>query len=48
MLIAPAKAKVAAMGVPGQVRAIDQAQSEGLYSLTCTGRSCDGQVVDFG
>ena len=47
MLIAPAKAKVAAMGVPGQVRTIDQAQSEGFYSLTCTGRSCDGQVVEL-
>lgn len=47
MLIAPAEANVAAMGVPGQVRSVDAAQSKGPYALTCTGRSCDGQVVEM-
>jgi hypothetical protein len=46
-LIAPAGAVVAGLGIPGQVRAIDRRGAKGPYSLTCTGRSCDGQVVEL-
>ena len=46
-LIAPPTAKVAALGIPGQVRRITGAQSGSPYTLTCTGRSCDGQVVEL-
>jgi hypothetical protein len=46
-LIAPAGAAVAGLGIPGQVRAIDVRKAKGPYSLTCTGRSCNGQVVEL-
>ncbi|WP_162789341.1 MULTISPECIES: M20/M25/M40 family metallo-hydrolase [Sphingomonas] len=41
------KATVLGLGAPGQLRRIDPRQSKGSYSLTCTGRSCDGQVVEL-
>lgn len=40
-------ATVLGLGAPGQLRRIDARQSSGGYSLTCTGRSCDGQVVEL-
>ncbi|WP_338504134.1 M20/M25/M40 family metallo-hydrolase [Sphingomonas kaistensis] len=46
-LTAPAGAKLAGLGVPGQVRRIDAKRAKGPYSLSCTGRSCDGQVVEL-
>lgn len=45
-LIAPPAAVIAGLGIPGQLRAIDRG-AKGPYSLTCTGRSCDGQVVEL-
>ncbi|GAA4008287.1 M20/M25/M40 family metallo-hydrolase [Sphingomonas humi] len=45
-LIAPPGAIVAGLGIPGQLRAIE-GRAKGPYSLTCTGRSCDGQVVEL-
>jgi hypothetical protein len=46
-LITPADAVVAGLGIPGQVRTIDRRGAKGPYSLTCTGRSCDDQVVEL-
>ncbi|URD61373.1 M20/M25/M40 family metallo-hydrolase [Sphingomonas sp. KRR8] len=40
-------AAVLGLGVPGQVRPINAKQSSGAFWLTCTGRSCDGQVVEL-
>jgi len=46
-LVAAKDAVVRGLGVPGQLRPIDPRQSMGSYALTCTGRSCDGQVVEL-
>ena len=46
-LTAPEGAAIAGLGIPGQVRAIDSKRAKGPYSLSCTGRSCDGQVVEL-
>jgi len=46
-LTAPAGARIAGLGVPGQVRMLDPKRAKGPYSLSCTGRSCDGQVVEL-
>ncbi|MCW3797039.1 M20/M25/M40 family metallo-hydrolase [Sphingomonas sp. BN140010] len=46
-ITAPANANVRALGVPGQVRAVAAKEGSGVYSLTCTGRSCDGQIVEL-
>lgn len=45
-LSAPAGADVRGLGVPGHLRRVARAGS-GRYRLTCTGRSCDGQVVEL-
>jgi hypothetical protein len=45
LLTAPAEARVRAMGSPGQMRPV--AEGSGGYALSCTGRSCGGQVVDL-
>lgn len=45
-LLAPAGSAIRGMGVPGQVRRVDAAGT-GLYQLSCTGRSCDGQVMEL-
>lgn len=42
----PSDADVRGLGVPGQLRRPAKSGS-GRYRLTCTGRSCDGQVVDL-
>lgn len=47
VLLTDEKAAVAGLGIPGQVRAIDRRSAQGPYSLTCTGRSCRGQVVEL-
>lgn len=46
-LVAPPGSKVAAMGVPGQRRSFGAQTQGGRASLTCTGRSCDGQMVEL-
>jgi len=46
-LIAPADAGVRALGAPGQLRPVSGKEGSGPYSLTCTGRSCDGQSVEL-
>jgi hypothetical protein len=46
-LSADRQAQVLGLGAPGQLRRIDAKGSSGSYALTCTGRSCDGQVVDL-
>ena len=46
-LIAPAGARVRALGTPGQVRPVSGREGSGPFTLTCTGRSCDGQVVEL-
>ncbi|NJC06147.1 MFS family permease [Sphingomonas kaistensis] len=47
VLLAPEGAAIAGLGIPGQVRAIDSKGTKGPYTLSCTGRSCDGQVVEL-
>jgi hypothetical protein len=42
----PADADIRGLGVPGQLRRPAKSAS-GRYRLTCSGRSCDGQVVDL-
>jgi hypothetical protein len=37
---------VTAMGLPGAMRPIDQANSDGPYLLRCSGRACDGRVYE--
>jgi len=41
-LIAPEGVHIRAAGVSGFVRAIDDQASSGKFTITCTGRSCDG------
>jgi hypothetical protein len=47
VLSADKDAQVLGLGAPGQLRRIDEKQSSGSYALACTGRSCDGQVIDL-
>jgi hypothetical protein len=44
-LIAPADARIRGAGIPGAVRAIDAAAEAGRYTLSCSGRSCDGMEL---
>jgi hypothetical protein len=46
VVILPKEAVVAGLGIPGQVRSFDRT-AKGPYSLACTGRACDGQVVEL-
>jgi hypothetical protein len=41
-LIAPEEARIRSAGVAGFVRPIASADSSGRFTITCTGRSCDG------
>jgi hypothetical protein len=41
-LIAPEEARIRSAGVAGFVRPIAGANSSGKFTITCTGRSCDG------
>ena len=45
LLTAPATAAVRALGAPGQLRTAGQVS--GGYALSCTGRSCDGQLLEL-
>jgi hypothetical protein len=44
-LIAPADARIRAAGASGFVRPIDEAAGNGTYSLSCSGRTCNGLEV---
>jgi hypothetical protein len=45
-LVGPEDAKIRSAGVAGFVRTIDPAE-EGKYSLSCSGRSCDGVTLQL-
>jgi hypothetical protein len=45
-LIAPEDARIRRAGVTGFVRPIDQ-QADGRYSVSCTGRACDGVTIEL-
>jgi hypothetical protein len=47
LLVADPGASVVAAGTPGQVRRFDHRGSSPTASLNCTGRSCDGAVLEF-
>lgn len=48
-LIAPEEARIRSAGLAGSVRPIGGADSDGKFTITCSGRSCDGAelVVDL-
>jgi hypothetical protein len=41
-IVAPPEAHIRTAGVPGFVRTIASADSSGKFTISCTGRSCDG------
>jgi hypothetical protein len=45
-MIAPADAKIRSAGAPGFVRPVDP-NLEGKYTIGCSGRSCDGAVLQL-
>ena len=49
-IIAPAEARIRAAGIEGFVRSAGDSASEDKFTITCTGRSCDGTVlrIDLG
>ncbi|HEX8841053.1 MAG TPA: M28 family peptidase [Sphingomicrobium sp.] len=46
-LVAPEDARIRAAGTAGFVRPVDSAADEGRYSISCSGRSCDGMTLDI-
>jgi hypothetical protein len=44
-LVAPEEARIRSAGVAGFVRPIGDANSSGRFTITCTGRSCDGMEL---
>jgi hypothetical protein len=42
LLVAPAEAHLRSAGIVGYVRPIDDGDSSGKFTISCTGRSCDG------
>jgi hypothetical protein len=42
LLVAPAEAHIRTAGVPGFIRSIGGDDSAGKFTISCTGRSCDG------
>ncbi len=44
-LIAPAEAHIRTAGVPGFVRSMASEDSGGKFTITCSGRSCDGMEL---
>jgi hypothetical protein len=46
-LVAPEDARIRAAGTAGFVRPIDAAAEEGEYSISCSGRSCDGMMLEI-
>ena len=47
MLVAPEDATVLAAGAPGGLQKIHAAESDGPYTLSCTGRSCEGALLEL-
>ena len=47
LLIAPPEAYLRSAGVTGFVRPIGSADSEGQFTISCTGRSCDGMELSI-
>jgi hypothetical protein len=45
--VAPEDARIRAAGTTGFVRPIDASAEEGQYSLSCSGRSCDGMTLQI-
>ena len=46
-LVAPEDARIRAAGTTGFVRPIDAAAEDGEYSISCSGRSCDGMSLQI-
>lgn len=46
-LMAPENAQMRGAGLAGEARPIDPAGSKGPYTLSCTGRSCEGAVLEI-
>ena len=46
-LVAPEGARIRAAGATGFVRPIDSGAEEGQYSVSCSGRSCDGMTLEI-
>jgi hypothetical protein len=46
-LVAPEDARIRAAGTAGFVRPIDSTADEGQYSVSCSGRSCDGTTLQI-
>jgi hypothetical protein len=46
-LVAPEDARIRAVGTAGFVRPIDSGAEEGQYSVSCSGRGCDGMVLQI-
>ncbi len=46
-LVAPQDAQIRAAGMAGFIRPIDSAADEGQYSVSCSGRSCDGTTLQI-
>jgi hypothetical protein len=44
-LIAPEDAHIRSAGVPGFVRPLESGDSSGKFTISCTGRSCDGMEL---
>jgi hypothetical protein len=44
-IIAPEQAHIRTAGVPGFIRPISDESSTGKFTITCTGRSCDGSEL---
>jgi hypothetical protein len=47
LLIAPSEAYLRSAGVKGFVRPIGSADSQGEFTISCTGRSCDGMEMSI-
>ena len=47
LLIAPAEAYLRSAGASGFVRPIGSADSDGQFTISCTGRSCDGMELSI-
>lgn len=47
VLIAPPEAHIRAAGVAGFLRRAGESASEGKFTITCTGRTCDGAELQI-
>ncbi len=46
-LVVPEERKLIAAGTPSALRTFDRQATNGPWTLSCTGRSCDGAVVEL-